>query len=132
MTHTAAQSHSTFSPYPDNEMCKWSVFIVETGKQMEAEFEKTLLPSNSVNNCSNHCLDSLDKYGFVCRSFMFDEENQNCALYEEDPLEQGSTENQVNRKLIPSKGNLYRVLCSTDDKGKSFLLGSVPVNDPGE
>lgn len=104
----------------DNEMCKWSVFIIETGKQLEAEYEKSLVPANAVTNCSNHCLESLDKYGFVCRSFMFDEENQSCALYDEDPLEEDGSSSSVNRKsLIPSKGNLYRVLCSTDDKGKA-------------
>ncbi|KAH9388758.1 hypothetical protein TYRP_008103 [Tyrophagus putrescentiae] len=106
-----------------NEMCKWNVFIIETGKQLEAEFEKSLVPANSMSNCSSHCLESLDKYGFVCRSFMFDEESQNCALYDEDPLEEdGNGNSSGNRKsLIPSKGNLYRVLCSTDDKGKGVL-----------
>lgn len=103
-------------------MCKWNVFIIETGKQLEPEFEKSILPADSVNNCSTHCLESLDKYGFVCRSFMFDEESQTCTLYDEDPLEQLGIENETTRRLIPSKGNLYRVLCSTDDKGKFTLI----------
>lgn len=102
-------------------MCKWNVFVVENGKQLESDFEKSLVPANSVSNCSSQCLESLDKFGFVCRSFMFDEENQSCALYDEDPLEEMSSENETTRRLVPSRGNLYRVLCSTDDKGKCPL-----------
>lgn len=49
---------------------------------------------------------------------MFDEENQSCALYDEDPLEEDGN-SSTRKPLIPSKGNLYRVLCSTDDKGKA-------------
>lgn len=102
-------------------MCKWNVFIIESGKQLEPNYEKALIPSNSVSNCSNNCLESLDKFGFVCRSFVYDDEGQSCILYDEDPLEQSGVENNGNitnkHKLVPSRGNLYRVLCSTDEKG---------------
>ncbi|KAJ6224875.1 hypothetical protein RDWZM_003420 [Blomia tropicalis] len=124
-----------FQPDPDfeymenvclkhGEMCKWNVFIIESGKQLEPNYEKALIPSNSVSNCSNNCLESLDKFGFVCRSFVYDDEGQSCILYDEDPLEQSGVENNGNitnkHKLVPSRGNLYRVLCSTDEKDKEL------------
>ena len=85
---------------------------------MSPELEKLALSANTVANCSNQCLESIDKFGFICRAFMFDEAGKTCVLYEEDPLDEMKTEAENTSKLQTGKGNLYRVLCSTDDKGK--------------
>lgn len=110
--------------FADNEMCKWNVLIIENERQLDSSYEKLWVSANSVSMCSKTCLDSLDRYGFVCRSFMFDEKDQLCVLYDEDPLEQiHGSGNSSNIKLHKSRGNLYRVLCSTDDKGNVCAFG---------
>ncbi|KAH9420862.1 hypothetical protein DERP_001296 [Dermatophagoides pteronyssinus] len=104
----------------NNEMCKWRILIIENQKQLDSKFEKHSILTSSMNNCSTSCLESLDRYGFVCRSFMFDEPSEQCILYDEDPanLAGNSTESEMN--FITSNGNLYRVLCSADDKDKEL------------
>lgn len=76
-----------------------------------------------MNNCSNSCLESLDRFGFVCRSFVYNDQTRQCILYDEDPMDnENKSEESVSKKLIESDGNLYRVLCSTNEKGIRKLL----------
>lgn len=116
-------------------MCAWNAFILETGKELDAIYERVLITANEFQECSNSCLESLEKHGFLCRSFMFDETGQTCILYDEDPLsyeEVSETKTKTNsmqtnqhfksRPLKTSSGNLYRVLCSSDEKGKTFMI----------
>jgi hypothetical protein len=107
-------------------MCAWNAFILETGKELDAIFERGLISARDFQECSNACLESLDKHGFLCRSFMFDEAGQTCILYDEDPLsyeeitQSDSTQSIQqfkSRPLKTSPGNLYRVLCVSDEKG---------------
>ncbi|XP_054162309.1 uncharacterized protein LOC128960262 [Oppia nitens] len=109
-----------------SEMCSWSAFILETAKQLDAIYERTLITANEFNECSNACFESLDKNGFLCRAFAFDETGQTCILYDEDPLsyeEITSTDSSQNqyktRQLKPSAANLYRFLCASDEKDRS-------------
>lgn len=102
----------------DNEVCKWSVLIIENEKQLDPMYEKHSSSASSVGNCSSSCLESLERFGFVCRSFMYNEQDKQCILYDEDPADIASSEKESDSKLVASKGNLYRVLCSHDDKGK--------------
>jgi hypothetical protein len=107
-------------------MCAWNAFILETGKELDAIFERGLISARDFQECSNACLESLDKHGFLCRSFMYDEAGQTCILYDEDPLSYEeitqpdstqSIQQFKSRPLKTSPGNLYRVLCVSDDKG---------------
>ena len=126
-------------------MCSWNAFILETGKQLDAIYERVLLSANDFNDCSNACLESLEKHGFLCRSFMFDEAGQTCILYDEDPLsyEESSSPDSMqsiqqfkSRPLKTSPGNLFRVICVTDQKGMSChvfsFLYSFPKNNLSE
>ncbi|CAG2110953.1 unnamed protein product, partial [Medioppia subpectinata] len=119
---------------PRNEMCSWNAFILETSKQLDAIYERVLITANEFQECSNSCLESLDKHGFLCRSFMFDESGQTCILYDEDPLsyeeiaqtDSSQTIQQFkSRPLKPSPGNLYRVLCVSDEKDDSVRNATV-------
>ena len=112
-------------------MCSWNAFILETAKQLDAIYERVLMTANDFHDCSNACLESLEKHGFLCRSFMFDESGQTCILYDEDPLSYEelspseaiqSTQQFKSRPLKASPGNLFRVLCVSDEKGMCFPI----------
>lgn len=53
---------------------------------------------------------------------MYNEQDKQCILYDEDPADIAANGNESDSKLVASKGNLYRVLCSHDDKGKLKFL----------
>ena len=119
-------------------MCSWNAFIQETGKQLDPIYEKVLMNANEYTDCSNACMESLEKHGFLCRSFMFDEAGQTCILYDEDPLsyeelapaDAAHSVRLKSRPLISSTGNLFRVLCVTDDKGRSYIYPIPVTNRP--
>lgn len=113
-------------------MCTWTAFILETNKELDGAYERLLLSARDFQECSSHCMDSLDKHGFLCRSFMFDEVGQICIIYDEDPLSHEeilqtdqvqSTYQQFKiRPLKPSTGSLYRVICVNDEKGIFIII----------
>ncbi|UXI17912.1 hypothetical protein NH340_JMT03855 [Sarcoptes scabiei] len=105
----------------NEDLCRWSILIIESKKQLDEKFEKNSLQDVSMNNCSNSCLESLDRFGFVCRSFVYNDQTRQCILYDEDPMDnENKSEESVSKKLIESDGNLYRVLCSTNEKDKEL------------
>ena len=105
-------------------MCPSTAFILETSKELEGPFEREIMIAKSFKECKDICLNSLEERGFLCRSFLFDDQGQTCALYDEDPLFYGEISQdskniqQVRRPLKSSPGNLYRILCVNSEKSK--------------
>lgn len=107
-------------------MCTSTAFILEMNKELDGSYERELVATHDFQECSNYCLNSLEERGFLCRSFIFDDAGHTCILYDEDPLfhsEIGQDPRQlpaqpVKRPLKSSSGNLYRVLCTSSERGK--------------
>lgn len=57
----------------------------------------------------------------MCRSFLYYDKTKTCVLYPDDPVGDSSEEQQQQRALKPSSGDLYRLFCGTSDRGKLTL-----------
>ncbi|KAL1469352.1 hypothetical protein MTO96_005049 [Rhipicephalus appendiculatus] len=70
---------------PSSQLCTTTAFILEAGKELDGAFEREVVSTRDLQECSNYCTRSLSDRGYFCRSFLFDDKARTCTLYDEDP-----------------------------------------------
>ncbi|XP_077500029.1 no mechanoreceptor potential A isoform X2 [Amblyomma americanum] len=103
---------------PSSQLCTTTAFILEAGKELDGAFEREVVSTRDLQECSNYCTRSLPDRGYFCRSFLFDDKARTCTLYDEDPLGYGEG-SEGHKPLKSSTGDLYRVLCGSSDRDRS-------------
>ncbi|KAH8035798.1 hypothetical protein HPB51_008625 [Rhipicephalus microplus] len=112
---------------PSSQLCTTTAFILEAGKELDGAFEREVVSTRDLQECSNYCTRSLSDRGYFCRSFLFDDKARTCTLYDEDPLGYGEG-SEGHKPLKSSTGDLYRVLCGSSERGKPRpVFGTGPV-----
>lgn len=99
-----------------NQRCTTVAFILEAGKELDGAFERERINVRDFEECSKYCVRYVDERGLMCELFLFDESTRSCVIYDEDSYD--STDGERQRPLKPSKGDLYRVICGTSDRGR--------------
>ncbi|CAN8010574.1 unnamed protein product, partial [Ixodes pacificus] len=112
---------------PSSQLCTTTAFILEAGKELDGAFEREVVSTRDLQECSNYCTRSLPDRGYFCRSFLFDDKARTCTLYDEDPLGYGEG-TESHKPLKTSTGDLYRVLCGSSERGG---LGGGPLVSHG-
>ncbi|XP_042145212.1 uncharacterized protein LOC8039344 [Ixodes scapularis] len=100
---------------PSSQLCTTTAFILEAGKELDGAFEREVVSTRDLQECSNYCTRSLPDRGYFCRSFLFDDKARTCTLYDEDPLGYGEG-TESHKPLKTSTGDLYRVLCGSSER----------------
>ncbi|XP_065287804.1 uncharacterized protein nompA [Dermacentor albipictus] len=100
---------------PSSQLCTTTAFILEAGKELDGAFEREVVSTRDLQECSNYCTRSLPERGYFCRSFLFDDKARTCTLYDEDPLGYGEG-SEGHKPLKSSTGDLYRVLCGSSER----------------
>ncbi|EEC16675.1 no-mechanoreceptor potential A, putative [Ixodes scapularis] len=103
---------------PGSQLCTTTAFILEAGKELDGAFEREVVSTRDLQECSNYCTRSLPDRGYFCRSFLFDDKARTCTLYDEDPLGYGEG-TESHKPLKTSTGDLYRVLCGSSERDRS-------------
>ncbi|XP_076307530.1 uncharacterized protein LOC143223432 isoform X2 [Tachypleus tridentatus] len=104
---------------PDSQICSAKAFIMETGKELDSAYDREFVTVSDYSKCSALCINSLEKRGFFCRSFVFDEKSKTCLLYDEDPVGYRIGP-EISDPLRGSSGNYFRVLCGTQERDALF------------
>ena len=106
--------------FTESQACPNRAHIMESGKRPKGATEMETIYTQHFQSCSDACAESLEKHGYVCSAFYYEQDTWLCTTYMHypDSTDLNDMAQQEAYTLEPSHGDFYRILCGNADRGK--------------